>query len=63
MKELSKKLSLVLAEYSELPDNIQENIDFYKRKKEVYRMKGDLILFETDKKYLYVKPELFRTCL
>lgn len=33
MKELSKKLSLVLAEYSELPDNIRENIDFYKKKR------------------------------
>lgn len=63
MKELSKKLSLVLAEYSELPDNIRKNIDFYKRKKEVHRMKGDLILFEIDKKYLYVKPELFSNSL
>lgn len=59
MNELSKKLSLVLAEYNELPVNIQKNIDFYKKEKEVHRMKGDLRLFEIDGKYLYVTDDLF----
>ena len=59
MDELSKQLSLVLAEYNELPENIQKNIDFYKKEKEVYRMKGNLRLFEIDKKYLYVTSDLF----
>lgn len=57
MDVLSKKLSLVLAEYSELPENIQKNIDYCK--KEVYRTKGEMYLFKTDQKYLYVKQDLF----
>lgn len=63
MNELSKKLSLVLAEYNELPQNIQKCIDFYKGEKEVHRMKGDLRLFEIDGKYLYVTTDLFEKSL
>lgn len=63
MNVISKKLSLVLAEYDELPNNIQKNIDHYKKEKCVFRMKGDLRLFEANNKYLYVTSDLFDNSL
>ena len=59
MKELSKKLSLVLVEYNELSLSIQKNIDYYKKENEVRRLKGDLRLLEINEKYLYVSADLF----
>jgi len=60
MNVLSKDLALVLIEYSELPDNIQKDLDCIAENKSSRRLKGELRLLKVEKKYLYVFPDLFK---
>lgn len=59
MKVLSEKLSLVLITYDELPNNIQEEIDYMKKEKYTFRKKGMLKMLKVENQYLYVFPKYF----
>lgn len=63
MKVLSEKLSLVLIDYNELPDNIQKDINYIEKDKHFFRMKGMLKMLKIDSLYLYVSPEYFNKSL